>query len=266
MNTILKISVSLFVIIPLFSCKKVITVKLNNAPTQIVIIGEVTDAAGPYTVSLNSSVDFSQPNSYPPVSGAQVVISDDAGLSDTLTETSPGIYNTHTYWRGFPGNSYKLTVVASGKSYAAVSTMPLPVPLDSVTFQSTADAGGKSRIEAVVNFDDQPGIANYYQFTESVNDTAINKIFIFQDRLSDGKYITQPLDTDSTDLSPGDQLTVNMYCIDENTFSYFAQLRQLLNANPFNEVTPANPTNNWTNGALGYFSAHTIQTKQVVVP
>jgi len=56
-----------------------------------------------------------------------------------------------------------------------------------------------------------------------------------------------------------------MYCIDENVFKYFFELRQLLNANPFNEATPANPDTNLTNGALGYFSAHTIQSKSLTV-
>jgi hypothetical protein len=247
------------------SCKKVITVQLNNSPTQLVITGEVTDAPGPYTVSINSSVNFSQPNSFPPVAGAQVVISDNHGLNDTLTETAPGTYNTHTYWQGLPGNTYALSVVSSGKSFSAVSTMPLPVPLDSVTFQKSGRDNGKAVIEAVANFQDPPGVGNYYQFTEKINDTMLTKIFIFQDRLSDGKYITQSFDNDSSALKIGDQLTLSMYSIDENVFKYFLELRQLLNANPFNEATPANPDTNLTNGALGYFSAHTIQTRNLTV-
>ena len=247
------------------SCKKVITVQLNNSPTQIVIIGEITNVAGPYTVSINSSVNFSQPNIFPPVSGAKVIISDDHTLVDTLTEASPGTYQTHTFWQGVPGNTYTLSVVSSGKSFSAVSAMPLPVPLDSVTFQQKAGDNGKTVIQAVANFQDPAGVQNYYQFTEKINDTLLNKIFIFQDRLSDGKYITQPFDNDSAALKTGDQLTLNMYCIDENVFRYFFELRQLLNANPFNEATPANPDTNLTNGALGYFSAQTIQSSSLMV-
>ena len=247
------------------SCKKVITVQLNNSPTQLVVIGEVTNGTGPYTVSINSSVNFSQPNIYPSVSGAKVIISDDHALVDTLTETSPGIYQTHTFWHGVPGNTYTLAIVSAGKSFSAVSTMPVPVPLDSVTFQQKSGDNGKTVIQAVANFQDPAGIQNYYQFTEKINDSLLTKIFIFQDRLSDGKYITQPFDNDSTALKTGDQLTLNMYCIDENVFKYFFELRQLLNANPFNEATPANPDTNLTNGALGYFSAHTIQSESLTV-
>jgi Domain of unknown function (DUF4249) len=261
----LNIQAFLLIAISFLSCKKVITVQLNNSPTQLVITGEVTDASGPYTVSINSSINFSQPNTFPPVSGAQVIISDNQRLKDTLTETSPGNYNTHSYWQGVPGNTYTLSVLSSGKSFTAVSTMPLLVPLDSVTFQKSGRDNGKAAIEAVANFQDPPGVANYYQFTEKINDTMLTKIFIFQDRLSDGKYTTQSFDNDSSALKIGDQLTFSMYSIDENIFKYFFELKQLLNANPFNEATPANPDTNLTNGALGYFSAHTIQTRSLTV-
>jgi len=253
-----------FIITPFFSCKKVINVNLNNASPQVVIIGEVTDAPGPYQVSINQTVNFSSDNNFPPVSGAMVTISDNAGLNDSLTETSPGVYATHSNWQGQPGNTYTLNVTASGKNYTAISTMPQPVQLDSVGFQQDS-RGNKTVIEAVPNFQDPPGIANYYQFTETINGTPLNKIFIFDDRLSDGKYIQRPLNDDSVHLHTGDQLSFSMYSIDENVFQYFSELRQLLDANPFNEATPANPDTNITNGALGYFSAHTVQTKQLVV-
>src|SRR5450755_469933 len=71
-----------------YSCKKIVTLKLNTAPSQIVIQGAVTNAAGPYTVAINQSVGFYADNSFPPVSGAIVVISDDQGVADSLTETS----------------------------------------------------------------------------------------------------------------------------------------------------------------------------------
>jgi hypothetical protein len=56
-----------------------------------------------------------------------------------------------------------------------------------------------------------------------------------------------------------------MYSIDKNVYQYFYELQQLLQANPFNEATPSNPDTNLTGGALGYFSAHTIETKQKIV-
>jgi hypothetical protein len=248
-----------------FSCKKVISVNLNNASPQIVIIGDVTNAQGPYQVSINTTINFSADNNFPGVSGATVIISDNNGLNDSLIETSSGVYTTHSFWQGQPGNTYSLNVTSAGKNYTAISTMPQPVNLDSVGFEQDSRGNNNTVIEAVPTFQDPPGIANYYQFTETINDTPLNRIFVFDDRLSDGKYIRLPLFDDSVHLRMGDQLTFSMYSIDANVFQYFSELQQLLFANPFNEATPANPDTNLSGGALGYFSAHTIQTKQVVV-
>ena len=249
-----------------FSCKKVISLDLHNAASQLVIVGEVTDSAGPYQVSVSTTVNFSANNSFPPVSGAVVTISDNTGFSDSLEETSPGTYTSHGNWIGRPGNTYTLQVASSGKTYTAVSTMPQPVPLDSIGFTVFETGNNGNVINAIPYFQDPPGIANYYQFVETINSVPLtSEIFVFSDRLSDGKYISQPLFDDSAHLQIGNRLALSMYCIDANVYQYLNELQQLLQANPFNEATPANPDTNISGGALGYFSAHTIQTKQALV-
>jgi hypothetical protein len=248
------------------SCKKVITLNLHNAATQVVITGEITDSAGPYQVVISSTVNFSANNTFPPVSGAVVIITDNNGLLDSLSETTPGIYTTHNNWTGQPGNSYTLKVTSSGKTYTAVSTMPYPVPLDSIGFTVFSTGNNGNVINAIPYFQDPPGMPNYYQFTETINAVPLtDEIFVFSDRLSEGKYISQPLFDDSVHLHLGDLLSLSMYSIDKNVYQYFYELQQLLQANPFNEATPSNPDTNLTGGALGYFSAHTIETKQKIV-
>jgi len=139
-----------FIFIILFSsCQKEVELNLNNAAPQIVIQGEVTDAKGPYTITINQSVDFYSNNTFPAVSGAIVKISDNQGAVDSLTEMSPGVYTTH-FLQGEPGNTYTLSVLAQNNSFSAVSTMPAPVPLDSVTLESTSGFG-QTRINAIVN-------------------------------------------------------------------------------------------------------------------
>jgi hypothetical protein len=267
-KTIAFLKTTAFFTIFLFcSCHKIVTLKLNTASAQIVIQGEVTDVAGPYTVTINQTVGFYADNSFPAVSGAVVKISDNQGATDSLTETStPGVYTTHTL-QGMPGNTYTLSVFAQNENYSAISTMPAPVPLDSVTFETTSGFG-QHRIDAVANFQDPAGIKNYYQFQEYINGQLFNKdIFIFEDRLSDGKYISNNLRTDSSYLNSGDDLEVKMYCIDANVYNYFYQLDQSSGNGAFNTTaSPANPVSNISNGAYGYFSAHTTQSMSVQVP
>ena len=247
------------------SCQKVVQLNLNNAATQIVIQGEVTDERGPYQIIINQSVGFYADNTFPGVSGATVVLTDDRGDTDSLTERSPGIYETH-FLRGKPGITYTLTVLSQNVKYSAVSTMPQPVYFDSLTLEGTSGFG-QERINAIVNFQDPPGVKNFYQFTETINHKSFPRNnFVLSDRLSDGKYISTTLRTDSSYIVPGDTVQVNMFSIDENTYTYFLELRQSSGSGAFNSTaSPANPTTNITGGALGYFSAHTIQARAIVV-
>lgn len=258
----------LFFSLSLLSCKKVIDVPITNAAPQIVINGEVTNQPGPYQVAITHSVNYGADNSFPPVSGASVAIRDNAGLYDSLLETSPGVYTTHSGWQGLPGNSYTLAVTVSGAAYTATSIMPQPVNLDSVGFQQQSRGRSNTNdvISAIPFFQDPPGIANYYEYKERINGTPLNQIFIFSDRLSDGKYISQPARDDSAHLHEGDQLLFSMYCIDKTVYQYLFELDQVVSGgNGFTSVTPANPTTNLSNGALGCFSAHTLQIKETIV-
>lgn len=255
--------IALFTAILLYACKKTVTLPLKTAASQIVIQGEVTDSAGPYTVTINKSVGFYADNTFPAISGAVVKISDNQGVTDSLTETSPGVYSTHAL-QGRTGNTYTLSVFAQNTNYTAVSTMPAHVPLDSVTIQHQSGFG-QTQINAVANFQDPPGVKNYYQFEQYINGKLYTKnFFLFDDRLSDGKYITRTLRMDSTYIKSSDQIEVKMYCIDVNVYNYFNQLDQSSGGGGFNSsASPANPASNINNGAYGYFSAHTTQSKKV---
>jgi hypothetical protein len=144
--------------------------------------------------------------------------------------------------------------------------MPMPVTLDSIAF-SQLSGFGNNQIDAIADFQDPAGIKNYYQFVEFVNGSQITKdIFVLSDRLSDGRYINYTLFNDTSYLFKGDQVQVNMYCIDENVYNYFYQLVQSGGTGAFSTTaSPANPTSNISNGALGYFSAHTVSTQSRVV-
>ena len=261
--------IAIILIVSLYSCKKTVVLNLNNAPSQIVIQGEVTDTVGNFTIHINQSVGFYADNIFPPVSGAIVKITDSTvGYSyGQLVETSPGTYTSSVEASGVYGDTYNLSVSVNGQIYTATSTMPLPVALDSVTFEANISFG-QERISAVVNFQDPAGIRNYYQFIEYINGQQFTKNdFLFDDRLSDGRYISNILYTDSSYFKAGDTLQIQMNCIDANVYNYFFQLSQSSGTGAFNSsASPANPTSNISNGALGYFSAHTTQSETMTVP
>jgi hypothetical protein len=247
-----------------FGCKKVINVDLKNANSQIVITGEINNRRGPYKVNISKSVNFSNDNIFPPVSNAIVTISGN-GVTDTLSEVEPGTYVTNKI-EGLPGKSYSLFVSVEGKIFTAVSVMPKPVRIDSLTFL----VGRNNNIYSVVNFQDPPDKENYYQFIEYANGERFNNgrgNSVFSDRLSDGRYISTVLYDDSSDIKRGMTLTVQMNCVDKPVYNYLSELLQISGGGGgFSSPAPANPTSNISGGALGYFSANTMSSKTVQLP
>lgn len=250
----------------LASCQRVVHLNLDTTSPQLVIQGNVVNLGAFPTVVISSSVNFYNSNTYPPVSGATVVITDSTyGAKDTLTEFAPGTYSTYNL-SGISGHTYNLWVAYGGHIYTATSTMPDPVALDSITF-STVTFGNKTLIQPIPNFQDPPGVPNWYQFQIWTNGNLVQKSFVFDDQYSDGKYIHEPLQTDTGDVKSGVTLTMDMYCIDKNVYNYFLELINITDPNQQSQnAAPANPTSNISGGCLGYFSAHTVSIQERTVP
>jgi Domain of unknown function (DUF4249) len=253
-------SLSFFVCLFLFGCQKVININLNSASPAIVIEGNINNQPGPYTVTVNQTVNFSQNNTFPPVTGAFITIADNAGTTDTLVESPPGIYTT-TKINGVEGRTYTLKVESDGQTYTATSTMPQAVTFDTlglierIGFRDT-------NLYAEAGFKDPGNETNYYRFLEAINYAIQSRIFVLDDEYSNGRYINYTLRSDSS-LTPGENVIVEMECIDQGTYQYFSTFNEATGAT---NLTPANPVSNFSNNALGYFSAHTSQYKALIVP
>jgi hypothetical protein len=247
------------------SCEKEIDITLNNSMAQLVIEGNISDEPGPYTVKLSKTVNFSNANTYPPVTDAFVIISDKAGVHDTLSETKSGLYQTHRI-TGTPGNTYTLKVIAEGKQYDAVSTMPYKINLDSIQFDLFDDPGESGTIFSIVPlFLDPVKFGNNYRFFFSANGVADKSYQVTNDNIGNGSINQQPFFSDDVKFHEGDTVTVTMLYIDVNTYNYYYTLSQISESGPGGGATPSNPPNNITgNKALGIFSAFTTQTKKAI--
>jgi hypothetical protein len=245
-----------------FACQKVIDVDLNSAAPQIVIEGNISDSPGPYYVTLSKTINFDQPNTFPPVTGAHVVISDTVGNSELLTETSPGTYRTSVI-QGTPGRTYTLDVISEGKEYIATSTMPAPVNFDSLTLNNILV---ETKWEWVFNvyFKDPAGVKNYYRFVEMRNGIISQRFFLYDDRIQDGESITYTLAPDS--LYDRDVVIIFLQCVDKGVYDYFRTASQISNGRGSQSASPANPLSNFSNGALGYFSAYAVRSKRMIIP
>jgi len=244
----------------LWSCKKVIKLDLDTSSSHIVIQGDIYDHRGPYTVQISKSVNFYDSSTYPAVSGAIVTISDSAGNSDLLKESSPGLYITSTL-KGIAGRTYTLLVKSDGQTYTASSTMPAAVGIASLYFQKSVFG---NNIFPSVSFNDPANISNYYRLVYFINTIQQNDINVTDDKLNAGQtinYVIRPSDTDNK-LVTGDVVTIWLETMDNGGYEYF----RTAGRERGQSASPANPTSNISNGALGYFNACSVRTITAMVP
>ena len=173
-------------VLVLFSaCSDVVDVDLKHVEPQMVIDGTVTDQPGPYTVKISKTGDYYEPSRFSAVSGAIVKIADHTGYSETLQETEKGIYLTHSL-QGIPGQTYTLTVIAEGKEYTAISTMPEAIEIDSLGYEYHPGASfGPDREEGYrlhVYFTDRAGIEDHCRFKAFKNGQLIKGYSLYKDK------------------------------------------------------------------------------------
>ncbi|HVU95534.1 MAG TPA: DUF4249 domain-containing protein [Puia sp.] len=247
------------------SCQKVINLNLRTAPPKYIIEGNVTNLPGPYQVKISQTEAVNSTGAFNGVSHANVTIKDDAGNAETLQETQPGIYQT-TALQGIEGQTYHLTITTGQNTFTATSTMPHSVNLDSLYTEQVYNFS-KMVIAVVPLFTDPVGKGNNYRFNQTINGNLDKTLYGETDDFTDGKQSTWSLlrpDPDST-LHAGDRVDIEMQCIDRPNYDYWFSVDQASTGSS-DGSQPGNPKTNIIGGALGYFSAHTSQTKTLVIP
>lgn len=258
---------ALLLIAGLSSCEKVIDVKLDEADKKIVVDAVLTDQDGGCVVKLSKTKKFEESNNFVGLPGAVVSIKDEAGAVTPLSESAPGIYK-HPTLKGLPGKAYELTVQVEGQTFTGTSTMPLPVPLDSV-YIKTQKFFDEDETFANVIFTDPAGVRNYYRLVQYVNGEKSKGNFLLDDDLSDGKLFNSTLyflpDDDKKKIKSGDVVKIEMQCIDMAVNKYWFSLEQSANGSS-SSAAPSNPVSNLSGGALGYFSAQVVTSRTVTAP
>jgi hypothetical protein len=263
------LSILIPIIVILTSCEKVIDLDLNDAEKKYVIEAVITDQAGTAKVLITETKNFDEDNNFSGISGATVTIKENGGVTATLTETSPGKYESSAL-NGSSGKTYDLSVIIAGKTFSAASTMPQKINLDTI-YTTDEFIFTDTRKIANVDFKDPAGKGNNYRFIQYVNGLKEKQVFIQNDDYTDGRINNNKLyyfpddDDDSTVIKSGDTVMIDLLCIDPGIYKYWFSLDRSSTGGG-GQSTPSNPATNIQGGALGYFSAHTLQTKTMVVP
>jgi len=157
----------------LTSCQKVIELDVPNSPQQLVVEGTFTNETTVQTVRLSYTSPYFDENETPRVSNALVVIEDEFGPVDTLTEVSVGSGEYVTDSSGIVGHTYTLYIkTLKNKEYRSTpEELKAVSPITSIQYHQVDSSG--SLVEGyyvTIDTFDPPGIGNLYRWVYRVND------------------------------------------------------------------------------------------------
>ncbi len=252
------------------SCEKVIDVDLKDAEPRLVIEGNITSDTGPYTVYLSKSGSYFDYSTLERVGGGEVIITDEHGNSEVLSEVSTGIFETENM-QGIENTNYSIQVISEGVTYSAEEYLPNKVEID--TMYSVKDEPGnygadKDSITYSIYcvFTDPAETADYYRFkiyTNGILDEAgFGTYLVTDDELFNGN--TFPVRFAGREVVPGDIVKIELQTLGFNTYEYFRTVNDAISGGGMGS-TPYNPITNLDNEALGYFGAYNTSAQEVLI-
>lgn len=258
--------IALFLLLLFSGCEKVIDVDLNEADPKVVIEANLSNTPNLAEVKVTQTSSYFDNSAQKNITGATVSVENEAGKKFMFTESAPGIYKSSQTFLRFD-QSYKLSVIVDNVDYSSRSKINFPVKIDSLTY--SYDEGFAFIDEGyyvTMYFLDPPGKRNYYRVKIFKNGNYKNEtesLILFDDKFFDGKYIRFLLR--QRVYKPGQEAKVELISLEREAYEYLISFRDLTNVNP-GSAAPSNPPSFFTNGALGYFSAWSSDTKKVVIP
>jgi hypothetical protein len=261
-----QITYILFSFFGLSSCTKEIELDLNSSNSKYVIEAELPQSQVA-TVTITKTVNYSDSNNFPAIKGAIVTITDNLGNTELLSETTAGVYKTQKI-KGEEGKTYSLSVKADGQTFTAKSTMPTAVKLTGLKPSPSIFKRPGSTAELYnifPQFIDPEAFGNSYRFIQTRNNEVDKSLIVANDNIGNGEPNARPIISRDFDIKLGDNVTIEMRCIDKASYDYFFSLNSINANGPGGGTTPTNPVTNLSGGALGYFSAYTIQKLSTTV-
>lgn len=264
-NKIMFIPLIILLLVTVSCFQDPVNIDLSEFGPTIVIEGSINNQPGPHSVRISRTANYSGPYNFPSISGATVGIEDNLGNSIPLQEIETGLYQTSSV-RGIPGRTYRLTVNVSGDNYTAASTMPEPLFLNVINFEMVAQ--NPNIYELSCSFQDRAGIEDYCLLNLYIAGNLVDHI-LYNDHQSDGQEIV--FDDFNVFFNYHDVVTIDLLTLDKAAYDFFHTLEIVDDrdddefVSSFLPVTTFNPTTNLDNGALGYFSAHTLRRYVSVV-
>lgn len=279
----------------LISCEKSVRFDLDKQEPKLVVEGTIETGTAPLFF-LSRSLDFFSEINPEILTGSFVrnaVVSVSNGtkthqLKEYGIPTPAGTiyyYSTDssdlaTAFTGAEGTTYSLEITVEGKTYSAITTIPLhKKTVDSLWWRPSINNPDSNKVVLMARVKDPPGFGNYIRFFNSTNGGPFNPGLnsVFDDQIVDGsaydieveKGINRNEEIDFETYSffdRGDTVILKFTNIDKACFDFWRTMEYNYGSigSPF-----ANPTkvlSNINGGALGYFGGYSVQYDTLVIP
>ncbi len=257
----------LLLIILSTSCESIIEIDLDYMKPKLVIEGVIGDFDNECIIKLSKTTDYFNRKTNPTVSGAVILLTDNAGTVVKFNETEPGNYLGESI-KAKSNTDYTLSILSEGDNYVAKATIPQRVNIDSLNFEYNPESiFYEVGFVVSCHFSDPGESRNFYRLkTYSINDKSKARYSkeLSSDDFFEGNKVEWRWSNEV--YQQNDTVVVELYSLDEQTYDYYKTLFQISGgAEMMSFTTPANPNTNISNGALGYFGAYAISRDTIII-
>lgn len=252
----------------LYSCQKEIDIDLNEANPRLVIEANYHANDSSVTVIVSETSNYFDNSTSPFITNAIVTIDDAAGNNTVIPHVGNGKYTLSGYAPQYE-SSYTMKVVHNGVTYTAICRLDPPVQLYPIEYEYQPPFFGlDDGYVAYAIFQDSLNYLNNYRMVFTLNGErmdGLEEIFIQDDLLTDGNLVARPL-FGSEFFQLNDTVILELQSIDQKVYDYYYQAIELSSSGGGGaSAAPGNPIGNWSNDALGYFSAYSSSSQEVII-
>lgn len=294
----MKIRPLLIAVTLLFSfsaCERVVDFELNDVTPKLVVEGTIENNVAPVVYLSKSQAYFSTialnalANSF--VRNAEVFVSNGTTthqLKEYTVPIAPGINfyyysndpaNPATAFVGEINKQYTLRIVAEGKEYTAITTIPDTTRrIDSFYWKPAPAGNAPEKVSVMIKATDKPGFGDYVRYFTKRNSELFYPGFnsVYDDQVIDGAtYDIQvergiPRNGSTPEgysfFDKGDTVTLKLSNIDKATYDFWRTMEFTYASvgNPFS--SPTKVISNIIGGALGYFGGYASQYRTIIIP
>ena len=279
----------------LISCERKVDFKLDDVTPKLVVEATIENGQPPVVYLTKSQTYFSQidlstlANSF--VRNAEVYVSNGTFTHKLKEYTIPAggglnFYyysidsaNLATAFAGELNKQYSLRILAEGKEYTAITTIPaITKRIDSLYWKQAPGSNPPEKVAVMIKATDPPGLGDYARYftrrNQEVFYPGLNSVF--DDQIIDGStydiQVERGVERNGnvpegySFFDKGDTVTLKLCNIDKATYDFWRTMEFTYASvgNPF--ASPTKVSSNISNGGLGYFGGYAAQYRTIIIP